>query len=255
MCIRDSHPWIAVLDFKSMYPSIMIGHNICYTTRIDPAQPNPPAEGQYHTSPIESKFRLAEDRKGMVPALLEDLMAQRDEHKAAIKVAKGSDDAVAEAEAQMVDDPAAAATIVEGEFGQSLEDVDVAASLRQRVAGGEKTQAVALELARRAALDEMRQLALKEGVEAPRRGDVFGGRRAQVPLADDGPVVGARPRLLEELADRTLVRRERGRRAGQQRHVHAQLGMVPPGEKHGPRRRAVAPRVVVRDVDAARVLP
>ena len=30
------HPWIAVLDFKSMYPSIMIGHNICYTTRVDP---------------------------------------------------------------------------------------------------------------------------------------------------------------------------------------------------------------------------
>ena len=78
------HPWIAVLDFKSMYPSIMIGHNICYTTRIDPAQPAP-EEGRYHISPIESKFRLADDRKGMVPALLEDLMAQRDEHKAAIK--------------------------------------------------------------------------------------------------------------------------------------------------------------------------
>ena len=91
------HPWIAVLDFKSMYPSIMIGHNICYTTRIDPAQPDPPGEGRYHTSPIESKFRLAEDRKGMVPALLEDLMAQRDEHKAAIKVAKSSEDSVAEA--------------------------------------------------------------------------------------------------------------------------------------------------------------
>ena len=74
------HPWIAVLDFKSMYPSIMIGHNICYTTRIDPAQPAP-GEGRYHTSPIESKFRLAEDRKGMVPTLLEDLMAQRDEPK------------------------------------------------------------------------------------------------------------------------------------------------------------------------------
>jgi len=27
--------WIAVLDFKSMYPSIMISNNICYTTRID----------------------------------------------------------------------------------------------------------------------------------------------------------------------------------------------------------------------------
>ena len=33
----------------------------------------------------------------MVPALLEDLMAQRDEHKAAIKVAKSSEDSVAEA--------------------------------------------------------------------------------------------------------------------------------------------------------------
>jgi DNA polymerase I len=90
------HPWIAVLDFKSMYPSIMIGHNICYTTRIDPAQ-QAPDEGRYHESPINSKFRLAEDRKGMVPTLLEDLMAQRDEHKAAIKAAKSSGDAPAEA--------------------------------------------------------------------------------------------------------------------------------------------------------------
>ena len=91
------HPWIAVLDFKSMYPSIMIGHNICYTTRIDPAQPSPPGEGRFHTSPIDSKFRLAEDRKGMVPLLLEDLMQQRDEHKAAIKAAQSVQDASAEA--------------------------------------------------------------------------------------------------------------------------------------------------------------
>ena len=91
------HPWIAVLDFKSMSPSIMIGHNICYTTRIDPAQPSPPGEGRFHTSPIDSKFRLAEDRKGMVPLLLEDLMQQRDEHKAAIKAAQSVQDVSAEA--------------------------------------------------------------------------------------------------------------------------------------------------------------
>ena len=40
------HPWIAVLDFKSMYPSIMIGSNVCYTTRIDPIQSDQPAEDE-----------------------------------------------------------------------------------------------------------------------------------------------------------------------------------------------------------------
>ena len=39
--LKQGFTRIAVLDFKSMYPSIMIGHNICYTTRIDPAQPAP----------------------------------------------------------------------------------------------------------------------------------------------------------------------------------------------------------------------
>ena len=82
------HPWIAVLDFKSMYPSIMIGKNICYTTRVDPAQPNQPGEGRFHVAPTDAKFRLAEDREGMVPALLKLLMAQRDEHKGALKTAK-----------------------------------------------------------------------------------------------------------------------------------------------------------------------
>jgi DNA polymerase I len=83
------HPWIAVLDFKSMYPSIMIGHNICYTTRIDPVQTDQPIEEELvHTAPTGARFRHQSERKGLVPALLEDLMAQRDEHKAALKEAK-----------------------------------------------------------------------------------------------------------------------------------------------------------------------
>ena len=87
------HPWIAVLDFKSMYPSIMIGHNICYTTRIDPVQTDQPEEGeQVHTAPTGARFRHQSVRKGLVPALLEDLMAQRDEHKSALKAAKGEED-------------------------------------------------------------------------------------------------------------------------------------------------------------------
>jgi DNA polymerase I len=87
------HPWIAVLDFKSMYPSIMIGHNICYTTRIDPVQTDQPAEDeQVHTAPTGARFRHQSVRKGLVPSLLEDLMAQRDEHKSALKVAKDEED-------------------------------------------------------------------------------------------------------------------------------------------------------------------
>ncbi|HIA39533.1 MAG TPA: hypothetical protein EYN88_01390, partial [Candidatus Poseidoniales archaeon] len=87
------HPWIAVLDFKSMYPSIMIKNNICYTTRIDDHHPDQPKEGEeIHTSPTGAKFRSADYTKGMIPHLLEDLMARRDLHKTALAVAKTEGD-------------------------------------------------------------------------------------------------------------------------------------------------------------------
>ena len=88
------HPWIAVLDFKSMYPSIMIGHNVCYTTRIDPSHPEQPGDDdEIHTSPTEAKFWSTSYRKGLVPTLLEDLMGQRDEHKALLKQARHDEQA------------------------------------------------------------------------------------------------------------------------------------------------------------------
>ena len=89
---KGLHPWIAVLDFKSMYPSIMIGHNICYTTRVDDAQGDPNAAQGAHCSPTNVLFRHQDQRKGLVPFLLEDLMAQRDEHKSALKKATAAGD-------------------------------------------------------------------------------------------------------------------------------------------------------------------
>jgi len=83
------HPWIAVLDFKSMYPSIMIANNVCHTTRIDPSHPQQPEEGEtVHESPTGAKFRNKESRLGLVPHLLEDLMSKREYHKTAMAFAR-----------------------------------------------------------------------------------------------------------------------------------------------------------------------
>lgn len=74
------YPWVAVLDFKSMYPSIMITNNICHTTRVDSA----PEGVACNESPIGTTFLQRSEREGLVPRLLQDLMAQRDHHKAEI---------------------------------------------------------------------------------------------------------------------------------------------------------------------------
>ncbi len=71
------HPWVAVLDFKSMYPSIMISNNICSTTRVDTA----PDGIKTHESPIGTHFLPSTERSGLVPRLLQDLMSQRDQQK------------------------------------------------------------------------------------------------------------------------------------------------------------------------------
>ena len=72
----------------------MIGHNVCYTTRIDPSHPEQPGDDdEIHTSPTEAKFWSTSYRKGLVPTLLEDLMGQRDEHKALLKQARHDEQA------------------------------------------------------------------------------------------------------------------------------------------------------------------
>ncbi|MBU4256677.1 MAG: ribonuclease H-like domain-containing protein, partial [Candidatus Thermoplasmatota archaeon] len=61
--------WIIVMDFKSMYPSIIISNNICFTTL------NPDGE---IVSPTGVRFIGKEKRKGLLPGILENLMSERD---------------------------------------------------------------------------------------------------------------------------------------------------------------------------------
>ena len=90
-------PWVVVLDFKSMYPSIMIANNICFTTLLR----DDSVDDSHSVSPTtETRYLSKEDRLGLVPQLLEQLMQSREVHKAALSVARESGD---EAEAFLQD--------------------------------------------------------------------------------------------------------------------------------------------------------
>ena len=64
--------WVCVLDFKSMYPSLIIAKNICFTTLS--------SQGTI-TAPSGAKFLSPDKREGILPKILKDLMQQRDSIK------------------------------------------------------------------------------------------------------------------------------------------------------------------------------
>lgn len=84
-------PWIVVLDFKSMYPSIMISNNICSTTLVRDGQEN----SSHSISPTtRTRYKSKEEMNGLVPRLLEDLMAKRDLYKMEMEEAQAKGDEV-----------------------------------------------------------------------------------------------------------------------------------------------------------------
>ncbi|HZY91215.1 MAG TPA: DNA polymerase domain-containing protein [Thermoplasmata archaeon] len=61
--------WVVVLDFKSMYPSIIISKNLCFTT-LSPTGAT--------IAPSGARFLTAEERPGLIPSILRELLADRD---------------------------------------------------------------------------------------------------------------------------------------------------------------------------------
>lgn len=68
---------IATLDFTSLYPSIMMAHNLCYTTVLSPQQREQLDADQFIRTPSGDHFVKASVRKGLLPEILEDLLAAR----------------------------------------------------------------------------------------------------------------------------------------------------------------------------------
>ncbi len=76
------HENIAVLDFKSMYPNIMIAYNVSPDTYIPPEEPNPPS-GVYIAPEVNHRFR--KEPSGFYREVLSKLIEARDKVRAQLK--------------------------------------------------------------------------------------------------------------------------------------------------------------------------
>lgn len=72
---------VVILDYKSLYPTIMMAHNLCYTTEITGDEP----DGAVEVTPSGGRFVSAGVQKGIVPAILENLLSSRSETKQKMK--------------------------------------------------------------------------------------------------------------------------------------------------------------------------
>ncbi|XP_032444464.1 DNA polymerase delta catalytic subunit [Xiphophorus hellerii] len=78
---------IATLDFSSLYPSIMMAHNLCYTTLLQKgsAEKLGLSPDDFIKTPTGDQFVKSSMRKGLLPEILENLLSARKRAKAELK--------------------------------------------------------------------------------------------------------------------------------------------------------------------------
>lgn len=80
---------IATLDFASLYPSIMMAHNLCYSTLVPAHRVKNYKPEDLTKTPNGDYFIKIPVKKGIVPMILEDLLGAR--KKAKLELAKATD--------------------------------------------------------------------------------------------------------------------------------------------------------------------
>lgn len=80
---------IATLDFASLYPSIMISHNMCYSTLLrGGAERGRFAADEVHVTPAGYTFVKKEVRRGLLPEILENLLSARKQARQEMEATK-----------------------------------------------------------------------------------------------------------------------------------------------------------------------
>lgn len=83
---------IATLDFTSLYPSIMMAHDLCYSTYVPKDRVKDFAEDDIEISPTGDAFVKPRVRKGLLPEVLQELGAARKAAKALMFAAEDAGD-------------------------------------------------------------------------------------------------------------------------------------------------------------------
>ena len=80
---------VATLDFASLYPSIMMAHNLCYSTLVPKHKKDLFKPEDITVTPNGDIFVKPEKKKGILPLILEELLGAR--KKAKNELAKATD--------------------------------------------------------------------------------------------------------------------------------------------------------------------
>ena len=88
--VKGLHENVIILDYKSLYPTIMMAHNLCYTTVVEDGADLKAlglTEDDINVTPAGGRFVKASVCKGVVPSILEDLLDRRVQTKKKMKAA------------------------------------------------------------------------------------------------------------------------------------------------------------------------